>query len=82
MEDFVKRIIKEQNEVTDFYDLSYGRLLKLDEFLKTDKFKELSYRERNWLLQQDGYMEDMIIELKNYLDILTSRVSYYMGKEN
>jgi len=47
-----------------------GRLDKLNNFLVSDKFKELTFNHQNLLVDQQYYMS-------KYLDILNKRIKLY-----
>lgn len=61
--DWIDRIVAEANELED-------RLNKLDEFLKTDKFKSLTKFEQSLLVSQKTHMY-------SYLYVLQQRVQFY-----
>ena len=77
MEDFVKRILDENNEVWSFYHKTKERLDKLREFLQTEKFESLNETEKRQLVWQEGEMRLSLETLKHYGYALQSRLSYY-----
>lgn len=68
MQDFLKRVINEREELNN-------RLVKLNKFLSSDIFSRLSTEEQSLLEKQSETMEV-------YLSILDKRINYYRNKEN
>ncbi len=64
MEDYVKRVFEERRELD-------SKLLKLTEFVDTNKFKELSEINQKLLIEQESIMADYSKVLSERLVVMT-----------
>lgn len=61
MPEFITRLIAERDQLKD-------RLTKLQDFLKSDKFKSVDQIQQSLMIDQEYYM-------KGYLDVLEKRLN-------
>lgn len=76
MEDFVKRMIEEQKELSQTLDRLKDRIDKINPFLNV-KRDELTETEFYLLMKQYDVMRDMHCKGMNYQFILTARIALY-----
>jgi len=75
MEDYVKRVFEERRELD-------SKLLKLTEFVDTNKFKELSEINQKLLIEQESIMADYSKVLSERLVVMTENQNSWLSWES
>ncbi len=75
MEDFIKRLEQEIEEVDEFNKKLWERLNKLKDFINSKDFEKLSNQQQSLLRAQFVRMEQVDSDLWHYLNILENRIA-------
>lgn len=72
---YIVRMEVERADIESFKDKLDDRIKKLDEFIKTDKFKDLNFHQKDLLDMQLVHMKNTTDELSKYYHFLNERIS-------
>ncbi len=79
MEEFIKRIEEELDEVELFEAKLFDRIERLEDFMDLSDFKKIDTKQQDFLVQQLKCMKSTYWRLYKYINVLKCRLNLLKG---